>query len=391
MSPLIAPPSVDWSPAAALMLAVGGAAVAIVICLLRRHLGDSPREHLARWTTLVLWLTLDLIAFGAFTRLTDSGLGCPDWPGCYGQAHPWAAAPSIDAAQVMAPTGPVTWAKAWIEMTHRYLAMLVGSLILLLTLASVWWRRVLPPGTLKWGCISLGWVVLQGLLGRWTVTWKLYPAIVTLHLLAALVLLSWLAIQRASYHPPRLRVHSSLRWICAGALSLVFMQVMLGGWVSTNYAVVACQGFPTCNGQWWPEADYGQGFTLLRELGHDAQGGLLRFEALVAIHWVHRVCGVLLATTLIGLSWTLWRAGVRSTAIRLGGLVLAQVATGIGNVVLQWPLLGAVLHTVGAAWILWTLVDLLACSRAFALPASADPALSSSAPAWAGQQPVVSL
>lgn len=390
MNPAMTPPSVDWSPAAALMLAVGGAALAIVVYLWRRHPGDSPREHLARWTTLVLWLTLDLIAFGAFTRLTDSGLGCPDWPGCYGQAHPWAAAPAIDAAQSFLPTGPVTWAKAWIEMTHRYLAMLVGSLILLLTLASWWWRRVLPAGIVKWGVITLGWVVFQGLLGRWTVTWKLYPAIVTLHLLAAMVLLSWLVIQRASYHPPRLRLAVGVRWICAGALGLVLLQVMLGGWVSTNYAVVACQGFPSCNGQWWPQADYGQGFTLLRELGHDAQGGLLRFEALVAIHWVHRVCGVLLALTLLALAATLWRSGVRGGGVRLAGVVVMQVLTGVGNVVLQWPLAGAVLHTVGAAWIVWTVVDLLACSRPVAARDLADQA-SSSSPAWARQQPVVSL
>ena len=198
----------DHSLDALLRLALLGLLVASVpLCWwLLRSRGAEPRRRLAALTALTLFLTFDLIAFGAFTRLSDSGLGCPDWPGCYGLASPVGAAGHIAAEQALRPQGPVTWAKAWIEMLHRYLAMAVGLLITVAALAGWRHRRQLPHSA-WWGAATLAWVIVQGLFGKYTVTLKLYPAIVTLHLLGAVLLLALLVVQHASFerrHRPAL-------------------------------------------------------------------------------------------------------------------------------------------------------------------------------------------
>lgn len=377
---------VDWSPALALLAGSGSVTLLILLGLAWRWRGASRRQRLAALTTLALFLTVDLIAFGAFTRLTDSGLGCPDWPGCYGEASPLAARESIHAAQQALPSGPVTWSKAWVEMTHRYLAMVLGGLILTLAVASLRWRRELPHCWL-WPLLTLGWVIVQGLFGRYTVTWKLYPAIVTLHLLGAQLLLALLMIQHRAYQNQALALGRGLRTAVGGVLALVLAQVALGGWVSSNYAVLACQGFPACNGQWWPQADFDQGFTLLRELGRADHGGYLGWEALVAIHWAHRLMAALVALAITALAVALWRRGEASHrgAATLGGLLMLQALTGIGNVVLQWPLAGALLHSVGAAALVATLVGLLARRepRSVTVPQAAE------RPAWRAPREVV--
>ena len=357
----------DPSPSS--LLPLGGLALAIAGPLLllwwRRSRGVGLAARLAALTALTLFLTVDLIGFGAFTRLSDSGLGCPDWPGCYGQAHPLAAAAEISAAQAALPTGPVTVAKAWIEMVHRYLAMAVGLLIVVAA-ALGWWARAALPHSPAWGGVTLAWVIVQGLFGKYTVTLKLYPAIVTLHLLGAMVLLALLVLQHESFRDRPLQAPGLTRRGVALVAALVVLQVALGGWVSTNYAVLACTGFPSCNGQWWPTADWGKGFTLLRELGRDGQGSYLPLGALVAIHWVHRLFAVVLSVALLWLASRLWRSGglaARRFGLGLGVLLLAQLGSGLSNVVLGWPMAGALSHSLGAAALVGTLTALWARLR----------------------------
>ncbi len=355
---------VDFAPTLRLAL------LALVIALLPlswvwlRQRGGRPTQRLAALTALTLFLTFDLVVFGSFTRLSDSGLGCPDWPGCYGEASPLGAREEIHAAQTAMPSGPVTWGKAWIEMIHRYLAMTVGVLILVMA-AAAWRDRQRLPFSPWWPTLTLVWVIVQGLFGKYTVTLKLYPAIVTLHLLGGLTLLALLAAQHEAFRQRPLALPTALRRGVGVGLAVLAVQIALGGWVSTNYAVLACTGFPQCNGQWWPAMDVGHGFTLLRELGMAGHGGLLPFEALVAIHMAHRLFA-LVATVVLGvLAWRLWRAG-EPVARRFGGalaaLLLAQLASGLSNVVLGWPLAAAIGHAAGAAALVLTLVLLLARS-----------------------------
>jgi heme a synthase len=351
---------VDFAPTARLAL------LALVMALLPlswvwlRSRGSDTRTRLATLTALTLFLTFDLVVFGAFTRLTDSGLGCPDWPGCYGEASPLGARDDIHAAQAAAPGGPVSWNKAWIEMIHRYLAMTVGVLILVMAAVS-WAERQRLPFSLLWPTLTLVWVIVQGLLGKYTVTLKLYPLVVTGHLLGGLLGLVLLAQQHVAYRDQRFVLPGRLRTGAWVALAVLGVQVLLGGWVSTNYAVLACTGFPTCNGQWWPPMDVAHGFTLLRGLG---EGGLT-LPALVAIHMAHRLFAVVVVAVLGVLAWRLWRsdeASVRRFGITIAALLLAQLASGLSNVVLGWPLPAALAHSAGAAGLVLTLSLLIARS-----------------------------
>jgi len=360
-----AAPLVDLSPTLYLLLLAAGAALLLLGWVWLRQRRAAPGARLAALTALLLFLTFDLIVFGAFTRLSDSGLGCPDWPGCYGAATPLGAHTEIHAAQAALPSGPVTWTKAWVEMVHRYLAMTVGALILVATALS-WFKRRQLPHSPWWATATLIWVVVQGLFGKYTVTLKLYPAIVTAHLLGGLVLLSLLAVQHQAFRNRPLPLAAGLRRAVLGAMAVVWLQVALGGWVSTNYAVLACHTFPDCNGQWWPAMDLGAGFSLLRDLGHTADGQLLPFEALVAIHWVHRLFAIAVLVVLGSLAWRLWRAGGAAGrfGLAIGALLLAQLATGLSNVLLQWPLSVALAHTAGAAALTAVLSTLWARARA---------------------------
>lgn len=321
---------------------------------------------------ITLFLTFDLVLFGAFTRLTDSGLGCPDWPGCYGSASPWGAHQEISEAQSAMPTGPVTHSKAWIEMVHRYLATSVGGLILLLAIFS-WralWRGDVSRGAARsyLPTICLVWVCVQGAFGALTVTMKLFPAIVSLHLLGAYVLLALLTIQshqmelaQSSPSPHAVPVpwpHSRI-WI-ALALAMLVLQAASGAWVSTNYAVLACTEFPKCQGSWWPAMEFSDAFTWWRPLGLDANGEAITFAGLTAIHYMHRLLAMVTVTGLGLLAWSLWHSpALRPLAKLLAGLVALQVATGLSNVVLDWPLGAAVLHTAGAGAMVVVLVLLL--------------------------------
>ncbi len=336
--------------------ALAVAALPLTYVLLAR---DTDKHRKLAWITA--FLTLDLIMFGGFTRLTDSGLGCPDWPGCYGHSNPLSAGEHIRAAETAQPTGPVTMTKAWIEMLHRYFAMAVGILIIVL-MVQAWlrWRR--EPSRPPWLATAIFCAVcLQGAFGAWTVTMKLQPAIVTAHLLGGvglLALLVWLALREGASR----RVASaagSLRWPAALALAVLLVQIALGGWVSTNYAVMACPDFPLCQGRWVPDMDFSHGFTVWRDLGRTGDGELIPFQALVAIHWTHRMFAYLVFALLGWLAWRAWRLeGVARLARVLAALLLLQFVTGLSNVVLQWPLLLAVLHNGGAAALVGVLVAL---------------------------------
>ena len=353
------PAPYDLAPLLTILLLGALFALGPLAWLWLRHRDTGPSARLRALTVMTLFLTFDLVLFGAFTRLTDSGLGCPDWPGCYGSASPVGAAGDIHAAQSAMPSGPVTHAKAWIEMTHRYLATGVGGLITLLAVLSWVGRRkrgVLVDGESTpspwWATATLIWVCMQGAFGALTVTLKLYPAIVTLHLLGALGLLGLLAVQSQGYERKPLQMPRSLfvGTLVVAALSAV--QIALGGWVSTNYAVLACSEFPGCQGSLWPEMDFAHGFTVLRELGAGKDGGYLPFAALTAIHYTHRLgaYAVLLGTAL--LAWRLHAAAqpaLRRWAFLIGAVAVWQLATGLSNVVLGWPLIAAVAHTGGAA------------------------------------------
>ena len=330
----------------------------------RRSRGAPARLHAL--ALLVLFLSFDLVLIGAFTRLSDSGLGCPDWPGCYGHASPLGAHASIASAEAAIPTGAVTVPKAWIEMTHRYAATAVGLLAIVLVVLALRARR--RPGDApvdaRWAVLTLVWVCLQGAFGALTVTMRLYPAIVTLHLLGGLGLLALLALQVESYRPRDLDVPARLRaWLLAVA-ALTAVQAALGGWVSSHYAVLACRDFPTCQGAWWPDMAFGEGFAL-RPLGV-GDDGYLPFPALTAIHMAHRLGAAVLLPALALLAQRLHAQGgdARRFALGLGVLAAWQALSGLGNVLLGWPLAAAVAHTGGAAALVVVLTVVLARSAA---------------------------
>lgn len=373
-------PLVDLTPIARLAL-LGLAIAAVPLAWVWWQRRDAPPAlRLRALTWVTVFLTFDLVVFGSFTRLTDSGLGCPDWPGCYGSLTPLGAADEIHAAQTALPTGPVTHGKAWIEMIHRYLATAVGVLITVLAVAT--WiesrrSRGAVPLSPWWATASLAWVIAQGAFGALTVTMKLYPAIVTVHLLGGVGLLALLAVQAQVYAPRPLALPAGLRrlsWVLGGA---VVAQIALGGWVSTNYAVLACTDFPTCQGRWWPPMDFAEGFAVLRPLGEARGGeGYLPFAALTAIHVTHRIGALVLVAALAAVAWGLWRTGdahARRFAIAWVALAVWQVVSGLSNVVLGWPLLAAIAHSAGAA-VMITLAAVQLTRAAQARRAAAEPA-----------------
>ncbi|WP_298928027.1 heme A synthase [uncultured Ramlibacter sp.] len=362
----------DLSPALRLMLMGVVVALGPLAWVWLRNRQAAPARRLQALTLLTLFLTFDLVLFGAFTRLTDSGLGCPDWPGCYGKASPVEAHAQISLAQEAMPSGPVTHGKAWIEMVHRYLATGVGVLILTLAAATWWLRRREQTALNPWlPTFTLFWVCLQGAFGALTVTMKLFPAIVTLHLLGGLVLLVLLCLQAAAYARAHgaaiVPVSAGTRAVLLATFALVALQLALGGWVSTNYAVLACNSFPACQGSYWPPMDFSQGFELWRELGMTASGEHISFAALTAIHYVHRLGAYASFLALGLLAWRLGEApALRPQRRWLLGLALWQFATGLSNVVLDWPLVAAVSHTGGAAALVVALTWTLCRSRAVA-------------------------
>lgn len=304
-----------------------------------------------------LLLTFVVVVAGAYVRLSDAGLGCPDWPGCYGKLTPNHAAQEI-ARTVSAQGGehgPVSLAKAWKEMGHRYLAGILGLLLVGIAILA-WWRRE----SRGLATLTLAVVAFQATLGMWTVTLLLKPAIVTAHLLGGmttLALLTWFALsQRHWGAAPRMR---ALRLPAAIALAAVAVQIALGGWVSANYAALACPDFPLCLGAALPPMDFRNAFHVVRELGMTPEGDLLAREALTAIHWSHRVFALAAAAATGWAAWRAWRASeTRALGACIGALLVLQLALGVGNVIAGLPLWLAAAHNAGAALLLAALVML---------------------------------
>jgi cytochrome c oxidase assembly protein subunit 15 len=307
-------------------------------------------------------LTFLVIVAGAYVRLEDAGLGCPDWPGCYGKLL---GVPDevreVAKAEEAFPGSPLDRARAWKEMFHRYLAATLGLLIV--AIAAIAWRSRAAAGRAPWLATALVIVVaFQATLGMWTVTMLLKPAIVTLHLLGGmttLALMTWLALREIDPPAAPTAAARGLRPWAALGIAVLAMQIALGGWVSANYAALACPDFPVCHGRWLPDMDFGHAFHVMRELGVTAAGAPLAHDALIAIHWTHRL-GALLTVLYLGtLAIVLLRVPVLAPH---GGLLLAllaaQTALGIANVLAGLPLAAAVAHNGGAALLLAALVML---------------------------------
>lgn len=304
--------------------------------------------------------TFVVVVVGAYVRLSDAGLGCPDWPGCYGELTPHLAQDDIaKAVEDQGGThGPVSLGKAWKEMFHRYIAGGLGLVILAIAVTAWLRRRELRQSPLL-ATSLLVLVMFQAALGMWTVTLLLKPVIVTLHLLgglATLALLAWLGLRQETFKPV-LAAAMRLRPWALLTLLIVIGQIMLGGWVSTNYAALACVDFPTCHGQWLPDMDFHHGFQLVRELGMTAAGTHLSYDAITAIHWTHRVGAVVTFLYAGGFALVLLRtAGLARYGAVLLAVLLLQVALGIANVVAGLPLAVAAAHNAGAAILLVTAV-----------------------------------
>ncbi|MES0874889.1 COX15/CtaA family protein [Sinimarinibacterium thermocellulolyticum] len=344
-----------------------------------------------RLNLLTLLLCFAVIVFGAYVRLSDAGLGCPDWPGCYGHLTIPQAEHEIASAEARYPERPVDAPKAWKEMIHRYLASTLGLLILALAFGSLRLRAAARPRVLPW--VLVGLVIFQGILGMWTVTWQLKPLVVTAHLLGgmttlALLLWLYLGVRRlgtmaATDGAPLRELRSerhlafaldrerrddapasaprgarSLRVFAAFALGLLTVQIFLGGWTSTNYAALACPDLPTCHGSFWPETDVKTAFTLWHGLGINYEYGILDARARVTIHHFHRVGALIVTLTLVLLGVALLRRGERALGVAVLLALALQVSIGIGVVALQLPLWLAAAHNAGAAILVAVLVTL---------------------------------
>lgn len=339
---------------------------------LRRH------PWLFRLSLLSSLLTLAVIVLGAYVRLSHAGLGCPDWPGCYGHLDVPQTDEEVLRANTAYPDRPLEAAKAWKEMVHRYFAGALGFLIL--TIAVIAWLKQ-PQGGARLHTILLGLVIFQALLGMWTVTLLLKPLVVSAHLLgglATLALLWWLMLRYSDWQPPPLKsaraIHSLCRltWLC---FSVLVLQIALGGWTSTNYAALACYGFPQCNQEWWPAMDFSEAFVLWRGLGIDYEGGVLDHPARVAIHMAHRLGAMLVLLLFSILVIRLWRQaagrGLKALSLVLLSVLLTQVGLGIANVTQGLPLSIATAHNGGAAVLLITLLSVmyaLSVQRKYVLP-----------------------
>lgn len=317
-------------------------------------------KRFLRLTLFGVGLALVVVVLGAFTRLVDAGLGCPDWPGCYGFLMVPSSETSLEAAEQRFPDAPVEAHKAWWEMIHRYFAGALGLVILALAIMAVRARRRSGPGGAQLPAgLSLGLLVLvvcQAAFGAWTVTLKLWPQVVTAHLLGGFATLSllWLLALRlgvlGAVHVPR-RVQT----LAAVALGVVVVQVALGGWVSSNYAALACHDFPTCHGEWWPSMDLAAGFDVTQQVGPNYLGGQLESDGRVAIQFAHRLGALVVLLVVGGLVWRLYRAH-SPLALPVAALLAAQITLGIMNVVLVLPLWVATAHNAGGALLLLALV-----------------------------------
>jgi cytochrome c oxidase assembly protein subunit 15 len=299
-------------------------------------------------------LAFTVVVLGAYTRLMDAGLGCPDWPGCYGFISVPGHATDVATAQARFPGAPFEAHKAWPEMVHRYFAGSLGLLIA--AIAGLALRNRTPAVPFKLPLALVGLVILQAAFGMWTVTLKLWPQVVTSHLLGGFTTLAllWLLWLRLLPTPPldtTLRAHALL------ALVVTIGQIMLGGWTSSNYAALACPDFPTCQAQWWPPMDFVSGFNIAQHIGPNYLGGLLESSARAAIHMTHRLGAVLVLLIVGTLALRVFAAGAQRLGAVLSGLLVCQIALGIANVIFTLPLVVATAHNATGALLLLAVVS----------------------------------
>lgn len=340
-----------------------------------------------RIASIAIALALFVVMLGAYTRLTDAGLGCPDWPGCYGRLVLPSGQSDLSTAQQAYPLIQLEAGKAWTEMFHRYAAGSLGLLILMIFIVSASSRPRLCAGvesfwarlrkkitTIKLPLILMGLVIFQALLGMWTVTLKLLPVVVMAHLLGGILIFSCLCYLRLQVsHIVGESLPQWRFWIGLGT-ALLLMQIALGGWVSSNYAGIACVGFPTCNGQWFPPLYFSEGFNLFSPVGMNYQGGLLENHIRISIQYVHRI-GALVSTAYILTLSTAILLRQRAFYLRIAAmmamvLILIQFALGIVNVTYILPLWSAVAHNGVAAVLFATLLSMLYLSKGEAQHAS---------------------
>lgn len=309
-------------------------------------------------------LTLLVVVLGAWVRLSDAGLGCPDWPGCYGHITAGSASQNIDAISEAFPHRPFEYHKAIKEMVHRYFATGVGLVSLLLAGLAIYNRRD-PQQPVFLPIFLVGLVIFQGMLGMWTVTLLLKPLIVVLHLLgglSTLAVMSWLAMRRPAT-PPTSAGTRQLRSMAGIALAVLAFQIFLGGWTSSNYAAYSCPDFPTCQASWWPDMDMDNAFVLWRGLGIDYEGGVLNHPARVAIHFVHRLGAIAAALVVGALAWAAWRRGenrnIRIAGAVLGTVLVAQLILGPVMVLKTLPLSLATAHNGVAALLVLAMMRLM--------------------------------
>jgi heme a synthase len=325
-----------------------------------------PRMRVSTFRRLCLLgtvLAFCVIVLGAYVRLSHAGLGCPDWPGCYGHLTAGQAAENQHVVNAVYPDRPVEYAKALKEMLHRYLAASLGLVILLIA-AFAWRNRRDPQQPVTMPLVAVGLVVLQGLLGMWTVTLLLKPAIVSAHLLGGLTtmaLLCWMALETNRRTRPG-GERALRKWAFVG-LVVLGLQIFLGGWVSSNYAAVACPDFPTCQRSFWPTMDFKDAFVLWRGLGIDYEGGVLDHPARVAIHFTHRIGAIVAALVLAFVAIKAVRTG-QSRGVRVAGAVLGlalvlQWLVGPIMVLKTFPLSLATAHNAVAALLVLAMVALL--------------------------------
>ena len=314
-----------------------------------------------RLTFYATLLALIVVSFGAYTRLTDSGLGCPYWPGCYGTLSVPESIDQIEKAQAVYPDSPVEIEKAWIEMIHRYIAGILGIMILVIAFMSIRLREQINY-SLKWPFFLLGLVIFQAALGMWTVTLLLKPAVVTSHLLGGMTvlgILTFLMHRNYGTHRENFVSNKYERKIIRFSLVLLFIQIALGGWTSTNYAALACTDYPTCHGSLIPEMDFYNAFTIFRELGVTSIGEPLSLEALHAIQWVHRIGAILLLAYLLFVAYILKvNQGFNMWRNVLILVISLQFIIGIANLLLHLPIVLATLHNLGAALLVVILVGI---------------------------------
>ncbi|WP_019528631.1 COX15/CtaA family protein [Dasania marina] len=312
-------------------------------------------------------LAVFVLGLGAFTRLADAGLGCPDWPGCYGHMFWPDSASDVEKANQLFPDTPVEHDKTWPEMVHRYFAMTLGFISVMLVALAVKYRS--PTQPLKLPIFMLGFIILQGMFGMWTVTLKLWPQIVTAHLLGGFATFSlyWLLTLRLSNQHWQLpadifeKVSALKKWALLG-LVIVAGQVALGGWTTSNYAAVACPDLPTCQNQWLPVMNFAQGFDIFQAIGPNYLGGTMENESRIAIHFSHRIGAIITTIYMVLLAFMLLRVGPHSATQRMAKILLImlslQVLLGLGNILLKFPLAIAVAHNLGGAFLLLVLVTL---------------------------------